>query len=102
MNKNKDIILLPHPIFAEIVTTITYKHSKQLADKFVKFINWWHFVNFVDISKDEVSNIRLKLNQKISYFDVLIIALWLKYRVEIITFDKQLINLFNKIIKTIV
>lgn len=94
-----DKIIINHLILSEVSTVLTYKHSKQLAVKFVEFIeNDSRFVFVDDIVNDLIDFWKI-IDNKISYVDASVIYSAIKYDLKLITFDKQMLWLYKDILR---
>ena len=90
-------ILIVHPyVISEVVTVLTYKVSKEIAEKFLSdVIN----VDDVHIPNPDVlleSEFFIFQKKKISFTDTTIVYLAKKLNTKLITFDKQMISLLKK------
>ena len=88
-----DRILLSYGVISEVVTVLTYKHSKKQADSFLSFIS--DNQDIVLMENQIVPEIKffLKQSAKISFTDISLLYLAGKFKLILITFDKQLISL---------
>ena len=91
-------IILHYLIFQEILTILTYKHSKELAEKFSDFI--LEDSRFVIINWEimEELNFWKELDKKVSYIDIIVIYTAIKYKIDLISFDLDM----NKIYKNLI
>ena len=89
-------INIPYLVFQEVITVLTYKHSKKLAWEFIDFIfdddrfiltNWEHI--------EEISFWK-EVSSRISYIDISIVYTAIKYNIRLYTFDKDMEKLYKK------
>jgi len=89
-------INIPYLVFQEVITVLTYKHSKKLAWEFIDFIfdddrfiltNWEHI--------EEISFWK-EVSSRISYIDISIVYTAIKYNIRSYTFDKDMEKLYKK------
>ncbi len=95
--KKDHIIIIPYSIVSEVTTLLTYRFSKQNANDFISYIK--SSPNFFIVTNDMDTEILLfeEINSKIWFTDISLIAVSKKYNAELITFDKQLLQLFKKL-----
>ena len=92
-------INIPYLVFQEVITVLTYKHSKKLAWDFVDFIledNRFILINWEII--EEISFWQ-DIKNKISYIDIIVIYTAIKYSIKLYAFDKDMEKLYKKYLK---
>ena len=89
------IILIPYLIYQETLTVLSNKFSTELAQGFDTLIHSDdRFILIAPEIADEI--IFWRENQKqISYIDISLIHASLKYKAELITFDKEMQKLYE-------
>ena len=92
-------IIIPYIILSEVLTILTYKSNKDLANKFLNFIE--SDERFVIVHTDIEESLLLWKNipKNIAHADIVLLYTALKYWAELITYDKQLKKLYIKIKK---
>jgi predicted nucleic acid-binding protein len=93
-------ILVPHIVLSEILTLATYRVNKQLANDIRAYI--MEDTRFIVLHEDieEVLILRDHIDVNIAHADVAVIYMALKYNATLISYDKQLMSIYNKIIKS--
>jgi|SRR3989344_6636203 len=90
-------IYLPYIVVEETASVLTYKHSKRHADTFVAFV--FDHPRLAVIESTTRSDIEAFLNstKKMSFADIGIVALAIRMRLKLVTFDKQMEREFGRI-----
>lgn len=89
-------IYVPYCVIVEVATVLTYKHSKEQADGFLKYLDGNRDIVLIDDTlQDEMLFFR-SLAQKISFTDAALIFLSKKLGVRLVTFDRQLKQIAKK------
>ena len=89
-------IILPYCVIQEVSTILTYRIWKHAADTFLEDIKLASNIILVDNNLTEEIDFFGKIKNKISFTDVSLIHLSLKFNALLITFDKQLLSIANK------
>lgn len=92
-NKIKGRIATTNLIIEEVATVLTYKHSREQSDNFIKFIISNADIEFVEYEFDSLLNFHLKHKHKISLTDSSLLFLSDRSKFELISFDKQLVSI---------
>lgn len=96
LSRLKGRIHLPYCVTNEVVTILTYKHSKQQADRFIAFIEGNRDIILQeDNIVDELVFFKT-LQTRISLTDAALLLFSRNLKVKIITFDKQLERLSKR------
>lgn len=93
-------ILLPYCVVLEILTVLTYKHSRGLADAFWNFVLQDSRFTLLDAGVLEDTSFWERTIKRISFADITIVFLARKYEAELVTFDKDQKKLFLEIGET--
>ncbi len=90
-------IFVPYIIFAETVSVLIAKFSRERADEFVDYImtDSRYIVMNTEIQQ-ELAFWRAT-NKKLSYMDIIAIYNALQYNLELITFDDAMMKLYQKV-----
>ena len=90
-------IFIPYLIFQEVITVLTYKHSKKLAEAFTDYI--LKDKRFIITNQDIMEEIWFwkEIDKNLSYIDIVVIYIAIKYSLKIKTFDKEMDKLYLKI-----
>lgn len=90
-------IILPYCVINEVSSVLTYKWNKEIANSFLKFIknNEDIFIENNNIF-DEI-DFFIWIDKKESFTDLSVIKIAFDYWLELITFDKQMINIFKSL-----
>ena len=91
-------IHVPYIIFAEVVSVLTAKFSRERAEDFVDYISTdsRYIIVGWEISS-EVSFWKNIKNQKLSYMDIASVYVAFQYNLELITFDQAMMKLYEQI-----
>lgn len=92
-SKIKGNLVITNLILEEVATVLTYKHSREQSDNFINFVISSSDVDFIDYEFDSLLNFHLKHKHKISLTDSSLLFISNKLKVELISFDKQLVSL---------
>lgn len=92
-------IYIPYIVFAETVTVLTYKHSKERANEFTDFI--LSDRRFVLIEADISSEIAFwrSIDKNLGYVDITLSYVALKFNAELLTFDDAMMKLYLKFLE---
>lgn len=89
-------LYMPYCIINETVTVLTYKYSLAHAVSFLQFLDGNRNITFMDdVLHDEIAWF-LTLHTRISFTDAALLLLAKKYKVPLLTFDKQLAQLARR------
>ncbi len=89
----KGKIAITNLVMEEVVTVLTYKHSREQSDNFIKFIISNSDIDFIDYDFKNVLSFHLNHSHKISLTDSSLIFLSKKNNTKIYSFDKKLVSL---------
>lgn len=89
-------IYIPYCVANEVITILTYKHSKQQADKFIDFLAGVDEIEVIEDTFQREAEFYKKLNARVSFTDAALILFSLRLQAGLITFDKQLERLAKK------
>lgn len=91
-----NIILVSNYVIQEVTTVLTYKFWKQKADLFIDDI--MNSNNILILQSDTFEEMKFfkTINSKMSFTDISLLYLSIKQDSLLITFDKQLLNLYKK------
>jgi len=90
-------IVLPYCVINEVSTVLTYKWNKEIANSFLNFIK---NNNDIFIENDNILDeidFFISNDSKISFTDLSIIKIAKDYLLDLITFDKQMANIYTNI-----
>ena len=90
-------IYLPYCIVSEVITVLTYKHSKEQGDNFIAFVEENRSVILLDHDMRDELAFYPSVRERISFPDAVLLFLTKKLGVTLITFDKQLGRLLKKL-----
>ncbi len=90
-------IYVPYIVFTETITVLTYKHSKERANEFAKFILWDN--RFFLIDADMLSELFFwqSIEKNLSYIDIVLSYIALQYNSELLSFDDAMMKLYQKV-----
>ena len=89
-------IYAPYCVIAEVATILAYKHSKEQADRFLKYVGGNRDIVLLDdVLQDEMIFFQT-LTQKISFTDAALVFLSKKLNARLVTFDQQLGRIAKK------
>ncbi len=93
-----NIILISNYVIQEVATVLAYKFWKQKADLFIDDI--MNSNNILILQSDTFEEMKFfkSINSKISFTDLSLLYLSIKQDSLLITFDKQLLNLYKKLV----
>lgn len=89
-------IILPYCVVQEVCSIFSYHFWKQKADNFIKFILNTENIELINNDVLDEINFYLQFKDKISFTDLSLLLISQKYSAILITFDKQLLNLYSK------
>ena len=90
-------VLLPYIILSEILTILTYKVNKKLAQEFFSFIeNDWRFL-IIDTNIEESLIFWNWIQKNIAHADSELIYIAMKYNAKLISYDKELMKVYEKL-----
>lgn len=89
-------LYLPYAVLEETATVLTYKHSKEQANRFVSFVVDADHIIYLDPSAEADIATFLAVQSRISFTDAVLLGLSKQLGVELVTFDKQLARLARK------
>lgn len=89
----KGKIAITNLVMEEVVTVLTYKHSREQSDNFIKFIISNSDIDFINYDFNNVLSFHLNHSHKISLTDSSLIFLSKKNNTKIYSFDKKLVSL---------
>lgn len=83
-------IYVSYGVISEVLTVLTYKHSKSQANSFIDYIT--DNADIILINDDFLEEVRFfkNLDKKISFIDASLIYLSKKLNLTIVTLDKEL------------
>ncbi len=90
-------VYVPYIVVVEVATILTYKHSKQQADNFLRYISEDERFSKIDNRYSKDISAFLKQRERLSFADVAIIETALYYDVALVTFDKQMKKLYERL-----
>jgi len=93
------IIIVPYSVLLEVTTLLSYRQWKEKANNFIKILQDTDNVFIVSNSVYDDIELFLDINAKISFADISLISICKKYNANLVTFDKQLANIYKKILK---
>lgn len=93
----KGKMLLSSHVVEEVVTVITYKHSKSYANQFIVYITQNKDINIIEGHIDNELKFFSSHNHKISFTDSVLVYLTKKNKAKLITFDKELEKIYKNI-----
>ena len=89
-------IYVPYIVIEEVATLLTYKQSKEQADKFITFIKDDARTVVVDSTIEGDMELFLKNPRRMSFADISIMAFASRMGLQLITFDKEMEREFQK------
>ncbi len=89
-------IILPYCVVQEVCSIFSYRFWKQKADNFIKFILNTENIELINNDILDEINFYLQFKDKISFTDLSLLLISQKYSATLVTFDKQLLNLYSK------
>jgi predicted nucleic acid-binding protein len=81
-------------VVEETTTVLAYKGSLEIALKFIKFIESGE-VEIITMNHTELLNFYTQSNKKISTIDASLLYLAKERQLQLHTFDKQLLSIYN-------
>lgn len=93
--KNKITIVLPYCVIEEVVSVLTYKHSRAQARRFLEALRTSKDIEYIEPQVQIEIDFFLSHNHKISFTDSTLLCLAQQKNIELITFDKQLLKLLG-------
>jgi predicted nucleic acid-binding protein len=97
LEKCHDKILIPYIIFSEVLTVLTYKHSKKPAEAFSDYVlNDSRFI-IIDNAVIEELLFWQSIPAQLSFADIVLLYLTQKYDAKLFTFDAELNKWFKKL-----
>ena len=94
--KLKGAIYVPYCVVNEVVTILAYKHSKEQADDFTRFIESNQDLILLDDHAEEEMRFYSSQKARISFTDAALLFWSNKLKANLLTFDKQLERLNKK------
>lgn len=95
--KLRGTMYVPYCVASEVITILTYKHSKEQGSKFIAFIeNNRAILLFDDNFRDELAFYK-SMRAKVSFTDAALLFLSKRLEAKLVTFDKQLERLSKKV-----
>ncbi len=90
-------ILVPYIVLSEVLTVLTYKHSKDRANEFADFILSDN--RFILIDADMTSEVYFwkSIDNNLSYIDIVLTYVALRNDATLLTFDDAMIKFYQKI-----
>ena len=92
--QGKELIVHPY-VISEVVTVLTYRFSKKLAESFLSNILGTDDINIFHPDVLLESEFFIFQKKKISFTDSTLVYLAKKLNASLITFDKQMISLLK-------
>lgn len=89
-------VYVPHLVCSEVATVVTYKHSKQQANRFVAFLDDNPNIELIDSDPAADRAFFQTITSKISFPDATLLRLAKELDAELVTYDKQLAGLYRK------
>jgi len=86
----KGKVYVPYCVLNEVATVLTYKHSKEQADRFLAFFARNRDVILLDDTFSEEANFFMSLKTRVSFTDAALLLFSKKLKTKLVTFDKQL------------
>ena len=100
INEVKGSIIMPYYVLNEVVTVLTYKHSKEQGDNFLLYIEGNKDITLSEQAIAKEISFYKKLTAKISFTDATLIMLSHSIKNStLITFDTQMNRLSKKLQK---
>lgn len=96
LKKIKGQVFISNLIFAEVVTVLTYKHSREQSDKFIDFIRKSNDITYLNYDLNDLLNFHLSHKYKISFPGSSILFLAKNNSFKLFTFDNELEKLQSK------
>jgi predicted nucleic-acid-binding protein len=89
-------IHIPYIIFAETVSVLTAKFSRERANDFVEYIK--SDSRYIIVNNDISSELSFweSVNSRLSYMDIASVYMTFQYDLELITFDKSMMQLYKQ------
>lgn len=88
-------ILISHGVIQEVATVLTYKKGKKIADIFLKDILKANNIEFISNDIEEAIQFFTQVHKKLSFIDLSLVQLAIKYGAQLFTFDKQLLSFYK-------
>ena len=92
-------VYVPYVVLSEVATALTYKFSKRQADKFLQFVTDNERFSLIDNRYATDVPAFLKFADRISFADIAIIGTALTMESTLITFDKQMKKLYERVLE---
>ena len=89
-------VYVPYIVLAEVATTLTYKHSKKQADKFLQFVTEDERCTLIESSSRHDVDAYNNCSDKISFADIAIMEAARSFEVALITFDKLMKKVYER------
>lgn len=90
------LILLSNYVIQEVSTVLTYRFWKEVADIFLDDILNSNNILLIQSDINEEIKFFKSIKSKISFTDISVLYLSIKQDSFLVTFDKQLLNLYKK------
>ena len=95
------LIYVPYIVVEEVATLLSYKQSKEQADKFITFIKDDARTVAADSTIERDMELFLKNPRRMSFADISIMAFASRMGLSLVTFDKEMEREFQKATRTI-
>lgn len=89
-------IIMPYCVVQEVATILTYRLDKKVADTFLRDIRNANNIFIIDNDVYAEMTFFEKFKQNLSFTDISLIYLAEKHSAILLTFDKQLLNLYKR------
>lgn len=89
-------IIVPYCVVQEVSSILAYKFWKKEADNFLNFLINTESIKLVNNDILDEIDFYISFDDKISFTDLSLILVAQKYWAELLTFDKQLLKIYNK------
>ncbi len=90
---------IPYAALLETATVLAYKHSKAHADRFIEFVTNDERCSIAYACYEEECREFIVVSAKISFADVAIISCALRLEMPLVTFDRQMRSLSERLAK---
>lgn len=98
IQKLSGTIYLPYCVIAEVTTILAYKHSKRLADNFIAYAKDNRDLEIINNDALDEMDFYMTVSHRLSFVDATLIFLSGKFDAPLVTFDKQLNRVAEKVI----
>ncbi len=93
----KSKIVLPYCVINEVSSVLTYKWNKIIANNFLTFIKNNEDIFIENNNIIEEIDFFISIDSKVSFTDLSVIKIASDFWLDLITFDKQMANIFKTI-----